>query len=202
MLSRHHAMLLIGASLVLSGWPTVNLGGGVSISAPAFTGWKTASTEDDSGACYSNDTEHVSSNDTRVEGSCTSSFRLSNFGFTSGDIPSGSTINGIELHYEAHGGSASQAARRRLDIWIVDETGTDCETAAAPGRDNHDLPQNAEDDSTWTANDAADALWGCTWNQADILHTNFGTRWIHTSDVGGNVVGIDFVEIRVNYTAP
>ena len=170
-------------------------------SVPEFTAWQTAGTESDTGACYSNDTEHVSSNDTRVEGNCTSSFRLSNFGLTGTEVPSGSTINSVEVHVEAHGGSASQANRRRYDLWMVDGAASDC---SSPGIDNHQLPQNAEDDTTFLQDDLADPLWGCTaaLDQADVVDTDFGIRWQHTASTGGNVIGIDFVEIRVEFTPP
>ncbi len=167
-----------------------------------LTAWRTAGTESDAGACYSNDTAHTISDDTRVEGFCASSFRLSNFGFTTGDIPAGSTIDGITVNFEAHGGSASQAARRRVDVWVVDEAAADCTNGGAPGRNNHQLPQNAEDNATWTADDASAALWGCTWADSDPLDTDFGIRWEHTSASGSNVIGIDFVRIQIDYTPP
>lgn len=179
--------------------------------SPVNTAWRTAGSESDSGTCYSNDTAHtvadVAAGDAppqsgRVEGFCIDSFRLSNFGFTTGDVPASSTINEIHLHYQAHGGTQGQSNRRRVDVWVVEETGTDCETAGSPGRDNHQLPQSTEDDSTWTANDVGDTLWGCTWVAADVLDADFGMRWKHTTSVGSNVIGIDFIEMRINYTPP
>ena len=175
----------------------------------AVTAWKTAGTETDSGACYSNDTAHAASDVTdtddppqtgRVEGSCVNDFELSNFGFTTGDIPTGSTINGITVNYEAHGGTASQANRRRVDVWIVFSDDTKCTSAGAPGRDNHQLSQGIDLDSTWTADDLADGLWGCTWTATDIHDVDFGITWAHTTATGGNTIGIDFVRIQVDYT--
>jgi hypothetical protein len=202
----NRAIAWIVLALSLVGWGSLNLGGGVAAvggGTPGTTSFRTAGTETDSGTCYTNDTSHTVSDDTRVEGFCVDSFRLSNFGFTGSDIPSGSTIDGITVQFEAYGGAASQSVRRRVDVWVVDEAGADCETAGAPGRDNHQLDQSADLDVTWTANDAADVKWGCAWDSdTDITDTDFGFRWEHTSSSGSNVIGIDYVAIQIEYTSP
>ena len=196
--------MLVATALALSGWGGVNLGGGVEAAGgtPSTTTFKTAGTETDSGTCYSNVTSHTVSDDTRAEASCVNSFRLSNFGFTTGDVPAGSTIDGITVQIEAHGGAATQAVRRRMDVWVVDAAGADCTNGGAAGRVNHQLPLNSEDDSTWTGDDAAAVLWGCTWSDTDVIDVDFGIRWEHTSATGSNVIGIDYAAIQIEYTAP
>jgi hypothetical protein len=181
----------------------------VAVPAWADTGGPlTAGTEDDTaGSCWTNDTSHAADDDTRVEASCTSVFRISNFGFTATEVPNDATVTGITVRMVAHGGAASQSVRRRLDVWVVDSAGNVCTSGGAPGRDNHQLDQGAEIDATWTGDDGASTVWSTcngetphTWTPSDVQDIDFGVEWKHTSSSGGNVVGIDLVEISVVYT--
>jgi hypothetical protein len=199
-------VLLVASASLANMWPAPGpgragtAGGGGS---PGTTSFRTAGTETDSGGCYTTITTHTVSDDARVEGFCLDSFRLSNFGFTDSDIPSGSTIDGITVQIEAHGGPASQGNRRRIDVWVVDEAGVDCETGGVPGWNNHQLNLDADLDVTWTNNEAVDVKWGCAWDSdADIKDIDFGFRWEHTSASGSNVIGIDYVAIQIEYTSP
>lgn len=171
------------------------------------TAFRTATAEFDELSCFSNLTAHavadVAADDDppqsgRVESSCATYIEITDFGFTTGDVPASSTIDGITVHFQAHGGTATQIARRRLDIWLVDELGAIC----TPGRDNVVWPIGTEDDQTWNDDDLADTTWGCGFVAADILDVDFGIRWKKTTASGGNVLGTDLVEIRIVYTPP
>ncbi len=178
-----------------------------SDTAGPFTG----GLQTDLGTCRTNDASHAvifATDSLRVDGFCVDVFRVYGFGITTGDIEAGSTIDGITLRFIAHGGSATEAVRRRVDVWIVDAAATNCTTGGAPGRNDHQLNQGADLDVTWTGDDVADVLWGCTgWNVGDadsksLNDVDFGIRWAHTTDTGPNSIGIDFVTLTIEYTPP
>jgi hypothetical protein len=185
--------------------------------APAqadVTSWRVGTTENDVSGHYSNDTAHDTSdvadgNDPpqtgRVEGFNVGVFMIQGFGFTTGDVPTGSTINQISINMEFHGGMASQAVRRRINVDVVDETGTACGTgiSAVQAQLGEEEPAGAASVITLDEDDNGSFTWTCgTWAATDIHDVDFGMQWNHTSAAGSNIIGIDYVEMQIDYTPP
>lgn len=150
-----------------------------------------ATTTEDAGAGWSNvppADSVTTSNDQRSLTSTQDSLFATNF--TMG-VPAGATITAIIVMTEAQG-SASQAARRRLDVHLVKN-----------GRDvvgdhvafNHD--QNS--DLIVTLSGTTDSLWGVTWTVAEINATTFGIGLRKSATQAGNI-SIDHLTINVHYT--
>lgn len=136
---------------------------------------------------------------TAAEGDHTTNYlKGTNFGFTSTDIPVGSTIDGIELEYErfqeegiaviennrlraVKGGSVigSNVSGMNMILWSV---GTP-EVITEGGATN---------------------LWGTTWTQADVTASDFG--FVLAADMaagpGIRAAHVDFFRCRIYYTAP
>lgn len=118
--------------------------------------------------------------------------RLSNFGFTTADIPAGSTINGIELIV----GKYLWAERIGYDNAIYMR-----KTAGRVG-------SNYASATAWNVNTASDVtyggatnLWGTTWSEGDVKSTDFGVD-ISPGQGDNNTLPfrILYAKIRVYYT--
>ncbi len=170
----------------------------------------TAGTETDSDNCWTNEgspgaTTADDVTDTfappragRLEsqGICTA--KLDNFGITTGDVPTGSTIDGITVHLKVHGGEATQGVRRLYDLFVFDDTGICSGT-----RNDVQLPKSNEQADTFTVDDLADPLWGCTgWSVDDVTSSTFGIQINKTVTTGGNVIGVDYAWIKIVFTPP
>ena len=117
-----------------------------------------------------------------------------NFGFTSSYVPSGATINGIEL-----------VICRCCDI--ADAT-YDYELYLL--KDGTPHGSNLASATKWPTGALAEAtyggssnLWGGTWTQADVLDADFGFRLSCKSAIiakAGEFSAVDYIKIRVYYT--
>jgi hypothetical protein len=119
-----------------------------------------------------------------------------NFGFTSTDIPSGATIDGIELVYQRSEGSSTDNVETKA-LRIV-KGGTISSTNKAIAGE---WPTTATNE---TIGGGATELWGETWVDTDIAgNTNFGIA-IQAGTIGSGTTPdgfIDYVKMRVHYTA-
>lgn len=120
--------------------------------------------------------------------------RLTNFGFTSGDVPSGATINGIEVNVNRQ----SEASGNISDSAIYLRNG-----AAAQVGDNK------ASGTGWQTNNDEDFVYGGatdTWNanltQADIVDADFGIDISADNDnfISAMEARVDDVKIRIYYT--
>lgn len=105
-------------------------------------------------------------------------------------VSAGATITAIIVSGEAQG-SATQAARRRLDVHLVKN-----------GRDvvgdhiafNFDL----NSDNVVTLSGTSDSLWGTTWTVAEVNATTFGIGFRKNAAQAGNI-SVDHFTITVHY---
>ena len=155
------------------------------------TGAKNPGTStEDAGAGWSNIPpidSVTSSNDTRSLTSTQDSLFLTNFSM---GVPVGATVTAIIVSCEAQG-SATQAARRRLDIHLVKN-----------GRDivgdhvafNFDL----DADLIVTLSGSIDSLWNTTWSAAEVNASTFGIATNKNASQAGNI-SADHFTITVHY---
>lgn len=117
----------------------------------------------------------------------------SNFGFS---VPSGATIDGIEMQYERQKFGTGAASIQESEIKIV--------KGGVIGTTN-----KADTATNWTENSfqvvtrgAADDLWGETWTAADVNASDFGVaiRAKGTGSITNRTPQIDYVQIRITYT--
>lgn len=118
--------------------------------------------------------------------------RLTSFGFTASDVPSGASIDGIEVSINRHGVSDYISDN---SIYLIDGDGNQAgDNKAAAGK--------------WPTSDA-DAVYGGstdTWNasltQADVIDADFGVDICVENDSMSSAreARIDDVKIRIYYT--
>lgn len=111
------------------------------------------------------------------------------FGFTTGDVPAGSTIDGIEVVVRFRSGSGIEHS---MAVQMVKNGAKDGDLSAA---------QNVAGDTyeVKTYGGATDK-WGTTWVATDIVDSDFGA-WFDCNIVSGSGnARIDYVKIRVYYT--
>ena len=175
----------------------------------AVTGWKTPGTcaavyrnEDASGVWQNPDNAKTSndlySNAVVNKVTYTHWLRCTNFGFTTSDIPSGATIDGIEVKMERHGQSSSHPppASQIYDNWLQLR-----ETAGRVG-DNEasfDFWDDADEEKTYGG--AVDD-WNAGLSDSDIRDSGFGLDFAATNsdNHGPYSAYIDVFSIRVYYT--
>lgn len=121
----------------------------------------------------------------------TSNFaKLTNYGFTSSDVPAGATINGIRVNITNHANNASGVTPTTVEIvkgGTVQTTQNKGTSVALPTTD------------TTTTYGATNDLWGVTWAQTDITSSGFGMTVQYTS-AGTRTVSLDCATIDVTYT--
>jgi hypothetical protein len=167
----------------------------------AVTGWKdpgtAASVDRDSKASWANPDYAKVSDSSRAQCTIASGpdygdwLRLTNFGFSSADIPSGATIDGIEIQIQQKGSFTNYV--KDSSIYLRKTSGQ--------------VGSNGASASYWSTSEGyvtrggASSLWGTTWADTDITSSNFGID-ISIQTVGGtNQYGlINDVQIRVYYT--
>lgn len=168
----------------------------------ATTVWKTAATVaavSNGGVNWSNPSNIGSSNDAYAVASSIPNagnsydLRATNFGFTSSDIPTGSTIDGIEVEVEA---KADNASRGYISAALRNVTGGTAKRVP-PGGGNY----LTTSDVTTTLGGASD-VWSATVTQANVLNAAFGVNMIANCDSSTVTVSVDFVRLRVHYTPP
>ncbi len=115
--------------------------------------------------------------------------RLTNFGFTSGDIPDGATINGIEFVINRYCNTANSMSDSALYLYDDGAVGSNLASATK-------WPTTAEDATYGGATN----MCGTTLAQTDIVASTFGVQLsVAKSNVGEGYV--DYIKIRVYYTA-
>jgi len=120
--------------------------------------------------------------------------RVTNFGFTTSDIPSGATIDGIEIKIEHYGTAADVIKDSALYLR---------KTSGQVGDNKASASAWATSDEEITYGGAADK-WGYAWLASDIISSNFGVDLSPLNTDPDNIEGsyVDVISIRVYYTAP
>jgi len=118
----------------------------------------------------------------------------SQFGFSTSDIPDGSTIDGIEVEIRRKGGDVNQYTDSALYLYYNGANRGDNEASATI------YPTSLTDKLYGGSN----SLWGYSWDDSYIRHSSFGIRLSpdHYKSVGLYAAYVDSVRIRVYYTAP
>ena len=164
----------------------------------ADTGWQFAGTggTDGSGDRSWVNTGNITADDasyaqvTNVDAEQTSNFLVgSNFGLS---VPSGATIDGIQIRYEWYGGSTRTCevnSQRLRKAGVVSGTGQ-----AGPG--------SAPFTPTVVTIGGASDLWGTTWSSSDVNNSGFGFQVDieETMDDDNNEVYVDYIQVKVHYT--
>ena len=118
-----------------------------------------------------------------------------NFGFTSSYVPSGATINGIELVICRSCGIAD--ATYDYELYLLKDGTPHGNNLASATK----WPTGAPAEATYGG---SSNLWGGTWTQADVLDADFGVRLSCKSAISANpgeLTYVDYFKIRVYYTA-
>ncbi len=125
----------------------------------------------------------------------TTHLRATNFGFTTSDIPSGATINGIEVEIERSASAVSELNDHA--VYLVN--GTSDTIADHKGT-------NKATGTTWSTTDASVAYGGAadTWSSgltdSDIRGINFGATLRVNGITAGATASVDHIRIRIHYT--
>lgn len=139
-----------------------------------------------------------------AKGGASNYLQLTNFGFTTTDIPTGSTIDGIQVAIRRSEGNASTRAG------IVDSEIKIVKGGTIGGSSNTNKAATA---TNWPTTDAvanygtSSDVWGESWNVSDVTASNFGVA-ILASNVtvsgggGSETARIDTVSITITYTPP
>ena len=106
-------------------------------------------------------------------------------------IPSGATINGIEVNTEFSISAASSTAT--LQISLSWDNGTNYTTAKS------DTQTGTTADKNSTMGGAADT-WGRSWTDTEFADGTFLVKVEGKSSTGGNSCRLDFLQIKVYYT--
>lgn len=124
--------------------------------------------------------------------------RLTNFGFTSADIPTGSTINGIEMVIE------KKTKSDPIISYIEDSALYLRDSGGQVGDNTADLGVKWSTSWDTTTYGGASDMWGTTLSQADIIDSTFGCdlSMLSTSGIITKDGEVDYVKIRVYYTPP
>lgn len=123
--------------------------------------------------------------------------RCRNFGFTTSDIPSGATINGIEIEVERKSSSPSRGTDRNAFLSVhsagtaADQVGSDQETTDA---------LIGSSDATRTYGGAS-SLWGTSVADSTARSSTFGFDYAVENNANGTpTMSVDLVRMRVYYT--
>lgn len=166
----------------------------------ATTSQKTAGTCDEDASSWTSETNAQGSDNTTYAShpgtSGTGTLRCYNFGFTSGDIPEGSTINGITVDFGGYGDGNNGPRRQVTLVPQSSSLSADCTSGAGKTQDF------TVSDANYQLGGAAD-LWSCSdITQAVVTGTNFGIRITSSGQFGsGYNRYIDWVGITIDYTA-
>lgn len=120
--------------------------------------------------------------------------RCTNFGFTTGDVPSGATIDGVEVVIEAKGVGLAFTDDIVQLIKANAYTGTDKGT-------NSNTFANGTD-TAFTYGGASD-LWGATLSDTDVIDSQFGVAFNPAAvgfAMGTLTCNVDYVKMRIYYT--
>ena len=121
--------------------------------------------------------------------------KCTNFGFTSSDIPSGATIDGIEVEYGRFEGGGT-------DNIVTSHC------RAVKGGTIHTANVSTMNTAEWGTTSpevitegGASNLWGLTWLDTDITSSGFGIAIAPNGPGTTPAAKIDYVKVRVYYTA-
>lgn len=118
-----------------------------------------------------------------------------NFGFTSGDIPSGATINGIQVEWKCLVDSTAGGEDMRI---------TSVKLVVGGSITGNDLQTNQQinvTSYTYFSYGGVSELWGLTPTQAQVTASDFGAVLQVTRNGGIFSARCDFVQITITYTA-
>jgi hypothetical protein len=117
--------------------------------------------------------------------------RLTNFGFTSSDIPDGATINGIEFIVCRHANVSNYI--NDSAIYLYDDGAVGDNLASATY-----YPNNTRTEATYGG---STNMCGTSLTQADIVATTFGIQLSAAiGDTSNWTAYVDYIKIRVYYT--
>jgi hypothetical protein len=119
--------------------------------------------------------------------------RLTNFGFTSSDIPSGATINGIEFIISRYCSAANYANDSALYLYDDGRVGNNLASATK-------WPSTIGDATYGGATN----MCGTSLTQVDVVASTFGVELsVAEGDHGSGTIPsyVDYIKIRVYYTA-
>lgn len=169
----------------------------------AVTAFKASGTQADAGAGHGTVTWATPTNAAASDGVYTTAsvnasaishfLRLTNFGFTSADIPGGSSIDGIEVHLKRKLGAG---------VGVFDESIILRNTSGQVGNNKADTVTNWGTDATITYGGAADT-WAAGLVATDIVgNSNFGIDVACKGAASTGTGSVDYLEIGVYFTAP
>ena len=117
--------------------------------------------------------------------------RLTNFGFSSSDIPDGSTINGIEFEINRYcdAGESFSVNDSALYLYANGQVGNNLASATK-------WPTSVEAATYGGATD----MCGTTLSQADIVANTFGVQLSTLNSATSVTAYVDYIKIRVYYT--
>ena len=119
--------------------------------------------------------------------------KATNFGFTVGQVPTGSTINGIEVHLETR--------EDDTDSVIVDQDVKIVKGGTIGATDRASFTELNQREASITLGSPTD-LWGETWTPADIRNSGFGVAVAYKQTfASGGDTKFDSITITIYLTA-
>jgi hypothetical protein len=119
--------------------------------------------------------------------------RLTNFGFSSADIPDGSTINGIEFVIKRSVSNDPTYTRTDHALYLYDDGAVGNNMASGTN-----WPVSPEAEATYGG---ATDMCGTSLTQADIVTSTFGIQLsVYSNNSSGSVFAVNSIKIRVYYT--
>ncbi|QEH80818.1 hypothetical protein EIK56_22900 [Sphingomonas sp. C8-2] len=136
---------------------------------------------------------------TIAAGGKSSTLRASNFGFTSSDIPAGTTITGVEVEIQHRSIGANPATDYHVQLvpngaagLIGDRAGDDKALTAA------NYPTNYLDAGTIVLYGSPTDTWSAGLTRAQALSSTFGVDFQAQSAASGGA-GVDYIRVRLTY---
>lgn len=118
--------------------------------------------------------------------------KCTNFGFTTSDVPSGATINGIEFRFTKKADTASVALDNQVQTY---------KGGAVGGTNLADTSTFWSTSYTQVTYGSSSELWGRTWADTDVRASTFGVGIVSLKSGKSAVVNsVDCVECRITYT--
>lgn len=172
----------------------------------AVTGWKTPGTtvNDTSIGSKAWTTPNNAQTDNGTAAVCDSDnnvdlgnyLKATNFGFTSSDVPSGATIDGIEMQVKRR---TETNTGNTLDYSVKIVKG-----GTISGNEKATTTNWLKSSSSWETitYGSSTELWGLSWSQSDVTASTFGIAYATKADGSINKQSeIDVLQLRVYYTA-
>lgn len=173
----------------------------------AVTSYKfpgTASSQDRDGkVAWTNPSNALSDDDVYASVTLTSAtytdwLRLTNFGFTSSDVPAGSIINGIEVEIQVFAIDNNNTSSFS-SVLLRNASAAQVGTSQAPAT----LWSPANANITFTLGGPTNDWGGAGITQADVVSSNFGLDIsIQKNSSGFDTDEVDYAKIRIYYTLP